>query len=176
MKNGYLCLALLVLTTIMSSCSKKDSTPELLPNENFGRASTIAFYLFDEKGTNLVEKYGATFGISYPQDTVANRDYTRDIDLVTDTEGRRYLHIFFRGFKNSLTSRFDLTIPQHNTDRVEIKYKLQTEGVIGGSFVARIEWMLYNGVKVYSETDGKTWPGIIVVTKKADRTTVATKF
>lgn len=176
MKNGYLCLALLALSVVMNACSKKDSAPGVLPSGDFGRANTIAFYLFDENGTNLVEKYGKTFGLTYPQDTTANRDYSRDIEQRTDDKGRSCLHIFFRGFKNSLSSRFTLTIPEHSSDQVEIRYKLITEGVVGGPFAADIESLLYNGVKVYSETDGRTWSGRVVVTKRINRTTVATDF
>lgn len=176
MKNGYLCLALLVLSVVMNSCSKRDSAPGVLPSDHFGRANTISFYLFDENGTNLVEKYGKTFGLTYPQDTVANRDYSRDIEQRIDDKGRYYLHIFFRGFKNSLSSRFTLTIPEHSSDQVDIRYKLITEDVVGGPFAASIESLLYNGVKVYSETDGRTWSAKVVVTKRTNKTTVATDF
>lgn len=176
MKNGYLYLALLVLSVVMNACSKKDSASGPLPPGDFGRANTFAFYLFDENGTNLVEKYGNTFGLTYPQDTVVNRDYSRDIEKRTDDKGRSYLHIFFRGFKNNLSSRFTLTIPEHSSDQVDIRYKLITEGVLGGSFAADIQSLQYNGVKVYSETDSRTWSGRVVVTKKINKTTVATDF
>ena len=176
MKNGYLCLALLALSVVMNSCSKKDSASGVLPPDNFGRANTIAFYLFDENGTNLVQKYGQAFGLTYPQDTAANSDYSRDIEQQIDDKGRSYLHIVFRGFKNSLSSRFTLTIPEHGSDQVDIRYKLVTEGVVGGPFAANIESLLYNGVKVYSETDRRTWSARVVVTKKINKTTVATDF
>jgi hypothetical protein len=176
MKKISLYLALLVLSIVMNACSKNDSASRLLPTGDFGRANTFSFYLFDENGTNLVEKYGKTFGLTYPQDTVANRDYSHDIEQRIDDKGRHYLHILFRGFKNSLSSRFTLTIPEHSSDQVEIRYKLITEGVVGGSFAADIESLLYNGVKVYSETDGRTWSARVVVTKKINKTTVATDF
>jgi hypothetical protein len=176
MKNGYFCLTLLVMSVVMNACSKNDSAPELLPTGNFGRANTFAFYLFDENGTNLAAKYGKTIVLTYPQDTAANSDYSHDIEQVTDDKGRAYLHIFFRGFKNSLSSRFTLTIPEHGSDQVEIRYKLVTEGVVGGPFAAEIEWLQFNGVKVYSETDGRTWSKRVVVTKKPNKTIVATDF
>jgi hypothetical protein len=176
MKNGYLCLALLVLFAVMNSCTKKDSAPAMLPTGDFGRANTFSFYLFDENGTNLVKKYGKTFGLTYPQDTTANRDYSNDIEQRIDDKGRSYLHIIFRGFKNSLSSRFTLTIPEHSSDQVDIRYKLITEGVVGGPFAADIQSLQYNGVRVYSETDGRTWPARVVVTKRATKTTVATDF
>jgi hypothetical protein len=173
MKYGYLFLALCV---VMNACSKKDSASGPLPTDNFGRANTIAFYLFDENGTNLVEKYGNTFGITYPQDTAANRDYSNDIKTEIDDKGRACLRIFFRGFKNNLSSSFTLTIPEHSSDQVEIRYKLITEGVLGGTFAADIQSLLYNGVKVYSETDGRTWSGRVVVTKRINKTNVDTDF
>ncbi|MDO6433491.1 hypothetical protein Q4E93_22955 [Flavitalea sp. BT771] len=175
MKNGYFFPALVAFSFVMNACSKKDSASGMLPPRDFGRANTIAFYLFDENGTNLVEKYGKTIALSYPQDT-ANSDFSRDIEKVIDDKGRSYLHIFFRGFKNSLSSRFTLTIPEHSTDQVSIRYKLITDGVLGGPFAADIESLLYNEVKVYSDTDGRPWSGRVVVTKRTNKTTVATNF
>src|SRR5690606_7849217 len=160
---------------IATACSKKDDVePSLIPKGNFGRANQLAFYLYDEKGSNLVEKYGwRSITLEYLDGKDSKDiDYSEDINQLEDEQGETYINIFIRGFDSSLSSSFNLLIPEHQKDRVDIKWWLTNKDVIGGKYYAHIESLKYNGKLVYSETDKKNWPNKVVIIKGKDKTTV----
>lgn len=170
-------LYIFLLPVVILSCTKKDGIePSLIPSENFGRANVLTFYFYDEDGNNLVKKYGgANFKLAYT-DTQSDPsfDYSKDITAMEDKNGEQHLQIFFRGFKKSLNSNLQITLPGHGKDKMNVKWWLTNKDVVGGPFQAQFESIHYNDEKVYSETDKKNWTGAIVVTKGKDKTSVAT--